>query len=115
MTVVCSGHYPEVLGKLLARVAEEHTACHPTVRVLVVDPFTVHPTDPHSEHAGMLETSVMLYLRPDLVDMAQLEQPGALEAITPDAAQATAEYGRERFDTIVSEIVRRVKEALDER
>jgi creatinine amidohydrolase len=112
LIVLCTGHYPEVQGRLLERVAAEHEAHDPGVRVMVLDPFTVHPTDPHAEHAGIVETSVMLHLRPELVDMTLLDQPGALEAITPDAADATAEYGRQRFETIVGEMVRTVKEAL---
>ena len=112
LIVLFTGHYPEVQGKLLQRVAEEHLAAHPGTKVLVLDPFNLHPTDPHSEHAGKLETSVMLHLRPDLVDMAQLQRPGALQAITPDGAEATAKYGEQRCAEIVEELVRRVREAL---
>jgi creatinine amidohydrolase/Fe(II)-dependent formamide hydrolase-like protein len=114
LIVVFTGHYPKVQGALLWRVAEEHMKANPAIRVMVLDPFDLHPTDPHGEHAGRLETSVMLYLKPELVDMEQLKQPGALRAITPDGAQATVEYGRERFTAILKELVTTVRKALCE-
>jgi len=80
--------------------------------VLVLDPFNLHPTDPHSEHAGRIETSVMLYLRPELVQMERLQEPGALKNITGDCVDATVEYGKERFESVLAALVRTVREAL---
>ena len=114
LVVVVTGHYPRVQGELIKRVAQKHMAAHAESRVLVLDPFNLHPTDPHPEHAGRVETSVMLYLRPELVDMGQLKGPGALEAITGDCVDATAEYGKERFETVLAELVRTVQNALSE-
>ena len=112
LIVLCTGHYPAFQGKLLEELATEHMTWHPAVNVIVLDPLTIHPTDPRSEHAGRIETSVMLHLRPDLVDMAQLQKPGALEAISQDCVDATAEYGQERLEAVLAEAVRMVKEAL---
>jgi len=112
LIVVLTGHWPAVQGALLERVAGEHTAAYPDSRVLVLDPFNLHPTDRHPEHAGCIETSAMLHLRPDLVDMAALQEPGALKAITADCVDATAEQGRERFEVVLGELVRAVREAL---
>ena len=110
--VLFTGHWPEVQGELLKRVAEGHVARNPGVRVLVLDPLTIHPTEARTEHAGRIETSIMLHLRPELVHMERLEAPGALHAITPDCVEATAAYGRQWFEAIAAETVRRVKEAL---
>lgn len=111
LIVVCTGHYPQVQGVLIKGVADAYIAQNPQVRIMVLDPFYLHPTDPQSEHAGIVETSVMLYLRPDLVDMEQLKRPGALDAISPDCVGATAEYGETRFQTIVNELVQTVNRA----
>jgi len=112
LIVLFTGHWPEVQGGLLKRVAESHTARNPSVRVTVLDPLTIHPTEARTEHAGRIETSVMLHLRPDLVHLERLQAPDALQAITPDCVEASAEYGRAWFETIVAETARRVKEAL---
>ena len=114
LIVICTGHYPRVQGELLKEVSEAHTSRHPKTRVLVLDPFNLHPTDQHAEHAGKIETSAMLYLRPDLVDMDQLKHPDALRAISEDCVDATAEYGKERFESVLAEMVRTVKMALGE-
>jgi len=115
LIVICTGHYPRVQGALLQRVAQEHMEHHNGVRVLVLDPFSLHPSDPHPEHAGIVETSVMRFLRPDLVDMSALAEEGALKGIKSDCVDANVGYGKERFDTIVTEMVRTVRDALKER
>lgn len=78
-------------------------------------------------HACEIETSYMLYLRPDRVDMAQAicqypAFPPAMEALpTPwsafmdtavmgDATAATAEKGKAMIDAVVETIVRLLKE-----
>lgn len=112
LIVVMTGHWPDVQGALLAELGEEHMAANPGVRVMVVDPFNLHPTDRHAEHAGAIETSAMLHLRPDLVEMQRLAEPGALQSISADCVEATTEAGRQRFEEILAELVRAVKEAL---
>jgi creatinine amidohydrolase/Fe(II)-dependent formamide hydrolase-like protein len=76
----------------------------------VLDPLTIHPTEARVEHAGKIETSVMLHLRPDLVHMERLSAPDALKAITADCVEATAEYGKAWFEAVVEETVRRARE-----
>ncbi|MBM3497153.1 MAG: creatininase family protein [Armatimonadetes bacterium] len=112
LIVLFTGHWPEVQGGLLKRVAQEHMGRGDGARVIVLDPLTIHPTEARTEHAGRIETSVMLHLRPDLVHMERLEAPDALKAITADCVDATAEYGKAWFEAVVEETVRRVKEAL---
>jgi creatinine amidohydrolase len=112
LVVLFTGHWPEIQGGLLRRVADEFTAATPGVRVLVLDPFNLHPTDTHAEHAGRIETSVMLHLRPDLTDMPALADPAALKAISPDCVEATAEYGQQRCEAVLPALVSTVTAAL---
>ena len=113
LVVLFTGHWPEVQGGLLKRVAESRTTRDPGVRVMVLDPLTIHPTEARTEHAGRIETSIMLHLRPELVHMERLNAPDALHAITPDCVEASAEYGKAWFEAVVAETVRRVSEACN--
>jgi len=114
LVVIFTGHHPEVQGELLKRVAAESMEAHPGLRVLVLDPFSLHPTDKHLEHAGCIETSAMLHLRPELVDMDQLSDPRALQAITGDCVDATVESGESRFGQVLEQLIQTVREALRE-
>jgi len=114
LVVILTGHHPDVQGELLKRVASERMDAHPDLRVLVLDPFYLHPTDQHLEHAGCIETSAMLFLRPDLVDMGQLQHPEALNAITADCVDATEDAGIQRFRVIVAQLVQAVRDAMAE-
>lgn len=110
--VAFTGHWPAVQGARLREIADAHTARRPECRILVPDLFALHPTDHQPEHAGRLETSAMLYLRPDLVEMQRLQEPGALQNITADCVEGSAEAGREHFEVCLAELVRMVREAL---
>ena len=112
LIVILTGHWPDVQGEMLRGVAAEHMAAHPDIRVIVCDPFNLHPTDRPIEHAGLVETSAMLNLRPDLVAMAKLQEPGALHAIQENCVDATAEKGRERYEVVLGELVRLVRASL---
>jgi len=112
LIVAFTGHWPDVQGRRLQAVAAEHLAANPGVRILVPDLFALHPTDREPEHAGRIETSAMLHLRPELVAMERLEEPGALHAIGANAVEATAQAGRERFEVCLDELVRLVQDGL---
>ncbi len=112
LIVICTGHYPRVQGLLIQGIADRYMDRHPASRIILLDPFNLHPTDPSSEHAGIIETSAMLHMRPELVDMAQLDRPDALEAISGDCVDATVEYGQTRFETVLNEMVKTVNDEL---
>jgi len=112
LIVACTGHYPRVQGVLIQGIADAYMARHPASRIMLLDPFNLHPTDPRSEHAGIIETSAMLHMRPELVDMEQLDRPDALDGISEDCVDATVEYGQTRFETVLNEMVRTVNEEL---
>jgi creatinine amidohydrolase len=113
LIVVCTGHYPEVQGRLLEKVAAEYMSGEGAARVVVLDPFAFQPMEPVLDHGGRVETSIMLGLRPDLVDMARLKtHPDAFRGVAETCVEATAEEGEERFEGAVKGLVRRVEEEL---
>jgi len=114
LIVLLTGHYPEAQGAVLQRVAQEARGVHPDVAFVVPDIFEGHPVYPGIEHAGRKETSVGLARWPELVDMDQLANPEALQAISQDAPEASAEFGREFFDTLVEHLVKMVETELEQ-
>ena len=115
LIVICTGHYPAVQGQLLEGVAAEHMKRHTEMQIIVLDPFTLCPFLANSEHAGIFETSIGLYLKDDMMHMERLKEPGALKAIAGNCVDATAELGRKYFETTVDEMVSNVKDALGHR
>jgi creatinine amidohydrolase len=77
-------------------------------------------TDPVPDHAGQYETALMMFLRPELVDLGELPTEGDVVGTAPesfgisgdDPRQATAELGRRLADEIVEGIVAGVRERL---
>ncbi len=112
LIVLLTGHYPKAQGVLLQQVAYHAHFNHPEVAFVIPDIFDDHPVHPGAEHAGRCETSVGLARWPELVDMEQLAHPEALEAITEDAPEASAEFGREYFDALVQHVVEMVQTEL---
>lgn len=112
LIVLLTGHHPEVQGAVLQHVSDMHNAKRPEARAVVMDPFDLHPTDKHLEHAGKVETSAMLHLRPELVDMSQLANPEALRAISADCVEATAADGQQRFEEVVAALAEAVRQEL---
>ncbi|MBM4079129.1 MAG: hypothetical protein FJ278_05460 [Planctomycetes bacterium] len=113
LIVVTTGHYPQVQGALLKRVADEYMATPSAARVLVLDPFTCQPMTPQVDHGGRIETSLMLHLHPELVDMARLRtQPNPFRGVKPDCVEGTAEEGRERFQAALDSFVQAVEKEL---
>ena len=113
LIVLCTGHYPEVQGALLRQVAEEYGRAPEASRVLVLDPFTCQTMEPPIDHGGRVETSLMLHLRPDLVDMARLKtHPDAFRGVAPSCELGSAAEGEERFRLALDAFVARVEEEI---
>jgi creatinine amidohydrolase len=91
----------------LRLVADEFMKLVPVRVVVRSDPQLVRGTFPGG-HAGRYEVSQLLYLRPDLVDMARLgrvaSDPLGRFAQKPDAYEATAEYGKQVVETQIDRI-----------
>jgi creatinine amidohydrolase len=91
----------------LRLVADEFMKVASIPVVVRSDPELVRDTFP-GDHAGRYELSQLLYIRPDLVDMARLDRvssdPLGRFAQNPDAHEATAEYGRRIIETQIARI-----------
>ncbi len=62
------------------------------------------------DHAGKIETSLMLSLKPQLVDLSKLKKP--YEAMRgEDPVSATKEIGNKQLQKIIKQIVKKVKKA----
>lgn len=112
--ILLTGHYPGEQGELLRKVAAEHSKIHPGLRIIVPNVFEEHPVYPEvpCQHAGKRETSLGLYLFPELVQMEGLDKPGGQEAISPGAKEATPQWGEELFKTAVEFVARLASDAL---
>jgi creatinine amidohydrolase len=113
--VVCSGHYPEVQGEMLARVAEEYTSAagDAAAKVVVLDPFAFQPVEPSIDHGGAVETSLVSHLRPDLVDLGALRtHDDAMKGVAETCVDGTPEEGRLRFEGAAKAFAARVEEEI---
>jgi creatinine amidohydrolase len=97
----------------LRLVAEEFGRIVPVPVVVRSDPELVRGTFP-GDHAGRYELSQLLYIRPDLVDLTRAGRvstdPLGRFAQNPDAAEASADYGKQ----IIEFTIERIGELLDE-
>ena len=114
LVVISTGHWPQKQAATIARLAREAMDDLPgSPEILTLDPFGCNPYDSTPGHGGKTETSLMLALRPDLVDMHELEKgEEALAGIGDDAGDGSAEFGRKYFDDSVQNCADIVKEAL---
>ena len=91
----------------LRMVAEEFTKLVPVPVTVRSDPELVAGTYP-GDHAGKFELSQLLHLRPELVDMDRLDRtttsPLGRFAQGPDAAEASAGYGKQIIDASVAAV-----------
>lgn len=115
LVVVSTGHYPSRQGVTMTELAREAMKKRPETRVLALDPFTAHPENVPCDHAGKVETSLMLALRPELVHMRELEGgEEAFAGIARDAVEATPEYGSKYFNASLDNYVRIVNETVSQ-
>jgi creatinine amidohydrolase/Fe(II)-dependent formamide hydrolase-like protein len=90
------------------------------MKVWALPEYVLRPTqtDPVPDHAGQYETALMMFLRPELVDIGELPAEGSVISTAPggfgisgdDPRQATAEIGRRLAEEIVGGIVAGVRE-----
>ena len=66
------------------------------------------------DHAGKWETSLLMALRPECVDMSRLpdDPDERLVGVFGDAREATEEYGRRGVELVVQRIVAKAQQAL---
>lgn len=124
LTVLLMGHFGGEHVKALMHVCDNW----PTIRgagtgmkVWAFPEYVVRPegADPPPDHAGKYETSLLMHLRPDLVDLAELPAEGEVVGNGPrmgihghDPREASAEIGARVAEEIVAAIAAGVRERL---
>lgn len=119
VVVTISGHYP--LSGPAGDVARRFNELGRGTAVSIIG-FDIVSDRFSGDHAAKWETSLMLHLRPELVDLGQLDPDPSQIPIgvlgddpRPGAAKgggASAEYGRAGMEAMVEELGERVRSAL---
>jgi creatinine amidohydrolase len=113
LVVASTGHYPLKQGAQIARIAKRCMQTEQNCSFLVLDPYTSNPDDRHSDHGGKIETSIMLHLHPELVEMDALNSHGVFRGVPkPNAQEGTSELGKRLFTRSIENYVSTVKSAL---
>jgi creatinine amidohydrolase len=118
--VLLTGHYPPTLVKLLRRECRRFTRKGKAVAVGAPEQVFAVDLDYFGDHAGMWETSLMLAIRPELVDLSAM--PRGLSTMDrlklycvmgqDPTEKADAEKGRQAIAMIVSNLSAAVQQAL---
>ncbi len=131
--VLLTGHYPGEQTSAVKEAADRIRRSHPEIRVWALAEYEAYPDEFRGDHAAKWETSILQYLRPELVQIENLK--GAFEPDTPrqtstleemnapgpmhgilgqnPALTASTELGKETVDTIVQNLVDWVQKALE--
>jgi creatinine amidohydrolase/Fe(II)-dependent formamide hydrolase-like protein len=117
--VIVMGHYGGKHVETVKRAVELFTEKHRYVRVLAITDY-----EPASwvnvkggDHGGKNETSLMMYFRPDLVDLAQIPNDGLnsqRDGCGADAREATQAHGEMLVNTFVDQAEPKVRALLEE-
>ena len=82
--VLLTGHYPGEQVQAVKGAAGRLLGAHPEVRVWALPEYEAFPGERRADHAARWETSILMHLRPELVEMPRL-----VGADAPDAPDAT--------------------------
>jgi creatinine amidohydrolase len=116
--VVLTGHYPNEQMNAVSALADEITAANPGVRVMGLAEPQAYPGEFRGDHAAKWETSLGLYLFPELVHMEEMgKHADPLYGIYGEDPRRTAssKLGQETVKEIVDQLAMRVEEALEQR
>jgi len=132
--VLVTGHYPGEQVAAVKGAAQRFAKSHENTRIWALPEYEAYPQERRADHAAKWETSILMALRPELVDMSRLvgadspdapdathtleemNAPGPLHGILGEnpARYASPELGRETVDIIVDNLVGWVNKALAE-
>ena len=123
LVVVVMGHYGSEHVKAIMHVVENWPRVRQPgsdMKIWAFPEYRVREEAPlRGDHAGLYETSLMMFLRPELVDLSELPEDGEVCGTEAgfgiggeDPRQSTVEYGKELAETIVSGIVEGVQQRL---
>lgn len=118
--VLVAGHNPGMQGRLLGQVENTYQK-NLSAKMQIVQPINFEKMlgYPHlpkisPDHAGKTETSLAMYLYPDLVQMDSLDLPDGQANISGvSSSEATARDGEAVFKSFVEYVVRLVQEAIE--
>ena len=111
LIVACTGHWPARQEPAIRKIADDVMDRATQTRILVLGPWC-HPADPSADHGGNKETSLMLALKPSLVDMDRLKGVDAMRGIGASAVEGTASFGKRYFAAELENFVAEVNKAL---
>jgi creatinine amidohydrolase len=123
MIVLLTGHYPSSQVKLLERECRRFNKSGPAYALGVPEQALGVDRNYFGEHAAMWETSMMMSIRPEMVDISLMpEGLSAMERCVrfgvmgkDPRALASGEKGREMMEHIVDGIANVVMRVLDEK
>lgn len=117
--VIVMGHYGGKHVEAVKQACDIFKEKHKYPRV-----FAIRDFDPASwinvkggDHGGKNETSILMYFRPDLVDMSRLpDEKIKIEryGIVDTAPQANAEHGKYLVETFVAQAAPKIKQLLSD-
>lgn len=115
--VTLTGHYPGEQMEAVKRVSEETSIAFPHVKTIGLAEPEAFPDEFRGDHAGQWETSISLYLLPDLVKMSLLDaNETPLHGICGQDPRTTAStfLGEETVKLVVETIAQKVQFLLQE-
>jgi creatinine amidohydrolase len=117
LVVLLTGHNARVQETIIRCVAERINAARPDRYVWALSEY--EPVKPDlipdaGDHAAKWETSLMMALHPEAVDMSRLPAEGDLLAIggIDPRTEASVEYGEQGVELVAEQIAQRVGELL---
>jgi creatinine amidohydrolase len=117
VVVLLTGHNARVQEAIIRCVAERVNAARPDRTVWALSEY--EPVRPDlipdaGDHAAKWETSLMMALHPEWVDMSRLPAEGELLAIAgvDPRTEASVEYGERGVELVAQQIAQRVKGLL---
>lgn len=105
--IVITGHYPEEQVKLAQDTARSFTGVRGLKAVGLTDQHLARSVGHTGDHAGKWETSILMHLHPELVDITRLKPGGPHEGVYGGDPVTTAspELGRQVVTAMVEELV----------
>jgi creatinine amidohydrolase len=110
--VLYSGHYPQCQTEMIQAISKDLTG-HTSITVI---PFC-ESMILQGDHAGISETSFLLYLDKDLVDMTRISQVNYKDhgwKANNSPEKATWTKGKRDVDRVISHLKGKIKKAMDE-
>ena len=87
--VLLTGHYPGEQVQAVRDAANRACSDHADLRIWALPEYEAYPGERRADHAAKWETSILMALRPELVDLARIAAARGADA--PDATRSLEE------------------------